>query len=316
VIGFLIRRLLWALVVLLAVGMITFLLVYALPTDPARAIAGPHANAESVARISAALGLDDPLPEQLTRYLGNLLHFDLGHSFQRNRDVVPILMERLPATAQLAVGGLVIELLIGLPLGVLAARRAGSRVDRAVTTAASIMVAAPSFLVGYLLINLLAFQPRVRLGLDIFPIGSYEPFDLRYLFLPALTLGLSGAAYYVRLTRSTLLDELSRDYVRTARSKGVPERAITWRHLFPNAVLPLLTQLGLDIGFFLGGVVVIEQVFGWPGIGRLAVESILAADVPLVMGTVLFATLAIVLANLAVDLAYALIDPRLRNRAE
>lgn len=315
-IGFLIRRLLWALVVLLAVGVVTFLLVYALPTDPARAIAGPHANAESVARISAALGLDDPLPEQLTRYLGNLLQFDLGHSFQRNRDVVPILVERLPATAQLAVGGLVIELLIGLPLGVLAARRAGSRVDRAVTTTASIMVAAPSFLVGYLLINLLAFQPRVRLGLDIFPIGSYEPFDLRYLFLPALTLGLSGAAYYVRLTRSTLLDELSRDYVRTARSKGVPEQAITWRHLFPNAVLPLLTQLGLDIGFFLGGVVVIEQVFGWPGIGRLAVESILAADVPLVMGTVLFATLAIVLANLAVDVTYALIDPRLRNQAE
>ncbi len=315
-IGFLIRRFVWALVVLLAVGIITFLLVYALPTDPARAIAGPHANAESVARISAALGLDDPLVDQLTRYLTNLLHFDLGHSFQRNRDVVPILLERLPATAQLAVGGLAVELLIGLPLGVLAARRAGSRVDRSVTTAASIMVAAPSFLVGYLLINILAFQPKIQLGIDIFPIGSYEPFDLRYLFLPALTLGLSGAAYYVRLTRSTLVDELSRDYVRTARSKGVPERAITWRHLFPNAVLPLLTQLGLDIGFFLGGVVVIEQVFGWPGIGRLAVESILAADVPLVMGTVLFATLAIVLANLAVDVTYALIDPRLRNRAE
>ena len=313
-IGFLIRRLVWGVVVILAVGVITFLLVYALPTDPARALAGPHANAESVASISAALGLDDPLPEQLFRYLGNLLRFDLGHSFQRNRDVVPILVERLPATLQLAVAGLFVELVIGLPLGVLAARRAGTKVDRAVTTAASIMVAAPSFLVGYLLINLLAFQPRVRLGLSIFPIGGYQSLDLRYLFLPALTLGLSGAAYYVRLARSTLLDELSRDYVRTARSKGVPERAITWRHLFPNAVLPLLTQFGLDIGFFLGGVVVIEQVFGWPGVGRLAVESILGADVPMVMGTVLFATAAIVLANLAVDVIYALIDPRLRNR--
>lgn len=312
--GFLIRRLAWALVVLLAVGVITFLLVYALPTDPARALAGPHANAASVARISAALGLDDPLATQLLRYLGNLTHGDLGHSFQRNRDVVPILVERLPATLQLALAGLAVELLIGIPLGVLAARRAGGYIDRAATTLASILVAAPSFLVGYLLLNLLAFQPRVRLGLDLFPIGGYHSLDLRYLFLPALTLGLSGAAYYVRLTRATLLDELSRDYVRTARSKGLDERTITWRHLFPNACLPLLTQFGLDVGFFLGGVVVIEQVFAWPGIGRLAVEAIVSGDVPLVMGTVLFATLAIVLANLAVDVAYALIDPRLRNR--
>jgi len=312
--GFLVRRLAWAVVVLLAVGVITFLLVYALPTDPARALAGPHANAASVARISEALGLDDPLHVQLLRYLGNLAQGDFGHSFQRNREVLPLLLDRLPATLQLAVGGLVLELLIGIPLGVLAARHAGALIDRAATTLASVLIAAPSFLVGYLLLNLLAFQPRVNLGIDLLPIGGYEPFDLRYLFLPALTLGFSGAAYYVRLTRATLLDELSRDYVRTARSKGLSERRITWRHLFPNACLPLLTQFGLDIGFFLGGVVVVEQVFGWPGIGRLAVESIVSADVPMVMGTVLFATLAIVLANLAVDVAYALIDPRLRNQ--
>ncbi|HYM52767.1 MAG TPA: ABC transporter permease [Candidatus Dormibacteraeota bacterium] len=312
--GFLVRRMAWALVVLLAVGVITFLLVYALPTDPARAIAGPRANAASVRAISEALGLDDPLPAQLLRYLGNLAQGDFGHSFQRNREVLPLLLERLPATLQLAVGGLVLELLIGIPLGVLAARHAGALIDRAATTLASVLIAAPSFLVGYLLLNLLAFQPRVNLGIDLLPIGGYEPFDLRYLFLPALTLGFSGAAYYVRLTRATLLDELSRDYVRTARSKGLSERRVTWRHLFPNACLPLLTQFGLDAGFFLGGVVVVEQVFGWPGIGRLAVESIVSADVPMVMGTVLFATLAIVLANLAVDVAYALIDPRLRNQ--
>lgn len=312
--GFLIRRLVWALVVLLAVGVITFLLVYALPTDPARAIAGPHANAASVAAISAALGLDDPLHVQLLRYLGNLAQGDFGHSFQRNREVLPLLLDRLPATLQLAVGGIVLELLIGIPLGILAAQHAGKLFDRAATTVASVLIAAPSFLVGYLLLNLLAFQPRVNLGIDLFPIGGYQPLDLRYLFLPALTLGFAGAAYYVRLTRATLLDELSRDYVRTARSKGLSERRITWRHLFPNACLPLLTQFGLDLGFFLGGVVVVEQVFGWPGIGRLAVESIVSADVPMVMGTVLFATLAIVLANLAVDVTYALIDPRLRNQ--
>jgi peptide/nickel transport system permease protein len=311
--GFLVRRLAWAVVVLLAVGVITFFLVYALPTDPARALAGPHANSASVAKISAALGLDDPIHVQLLRYLADLAQGDFGHSFQRNRDVVPLLMERLPATLQLALGGLCLELLIGIPLGILAARHAGALIDRASTTLASILIAAPSFLVGYLLLNLLAFQPRVNLGIDLLPIGGYKPLDLRFLFLPALTLGFSGAAYYVRLTRATLLDELSRDYVRTARSKGLSERRITWRHLFPNACLPLLTQFGLDLGFFLGGVVVVEQVFGWPGIGRLAVESIVSADVPMVMGTVLFATLAIVLANLAVDITYAVIDPRLRN---
>ncbi len=312
-IPYLARRVAWAGVVLVAVAVVTFVLVHVVPADPARAIVGPHATAESVARVRATLGLDDPFIAQLVRYLAGLAHLDLGHSYQRNADVLPLIAERVPATLQLALAGLAVEVAIGLPLGILAARRAGSVVDRAATLLSSILVAAPSFWVGLILLNLLAFQPRMHLGLDLLPIGGYRPFDLRYLALPAITLGVSGAAYYTRIARTAMLDELSADYVRTARSKGLSERRITWRHAFPNAALPLLTQFGLDVGFFVGGVVVVEQVFSWPGVGHLAVEAIVSADVPLIMGTVLFGTLAIVLANLAVDVVYALIDPRLRN---
>jgi len=148
---------------------------------------------------------------------------------------------------------------------------------------------------------------------EIFPIGGYKPFDLRYLALPAITLGFSGAAYYTRLTRTAMIDELTRDYVQTARAKGLRDRAILWRHAFRNAFGPVLSQIGLDLGFFLGGVVVVERVFSWPGIGKLAVDSIVTADVPLILGTVLFGTVCIVLANLAVDVAQVMIDPRIRR---
>lgn len=312
-IGFLLRRLTWAVVVLGAVGVITFALIHLVPADPARAIVGVHASAETVASIRKTLGLDDPLPEQLARYLAGAARLDLGHSYQRDRDVLPLILERVPASAQLAAGGLVIGLGMGVPLGVLAARRAGSSVDRGATVFASLMLAAPSFLVGYFLLYLLAYQPKRQLGIDLFPNGGYEPLDLRYLALPALTLGIGLAAYYTRIVRTTMLEQLRLDYVRTARSKGLTERRITWGHVFPNAALPLLTQIGLDLGFLLGGIVIIEQVFSWPGVGRLAVEAITQADVPLIMGAVLFATLVIVLANLAVDVIYATLDPRLRN---
>ena len=147
---------------------------------------------------------------------------------------------------------------------------------------------------------------------EIFPIGGYKPFDIRYLALPAITLGFGAAAYYTRLTRTAMIDELSRDYVRTAHSKGVGNRVVLWRHTFRNAFGPVLSQIGLDLGFFLGGVVVVERIFSWPGIGKLAVDSIVTADVPLILGTVLFGTLCVVLANLAVDIIQVIIDPRIR----
>ena len=191
-------------------------------------------------------------------------------------------------------------------------RTRGTWSDRAATLFTTILVAAPSFLVGYLLLYTLAFQPQVLAGVEIFPIGGYKPFDIRYLALPAITLGFAAAAYYTRLTRTAMIDQLTRDYLTTARAKGLPERTIRWRHAFRNALGPVLSQIGLDLGFFLGGVVVVERVFSWPGIGKLAVDSIVTADVPLILGTVLFGTLCVVLANLAVDVIQVIVDPRLR----
>jgi peptide/nickel transport system permease protein len=307
------RRLGWALVVLALVALATFALTYLVPADPARVIAGLRASTADVERIRHALGLDQPFLFQLGAYLLRLIRLDFGHSYVQNRDVLPLILDRIPATIQLALGGLAVGFAIGVPLGALAAAHRGSWVDRLATVVAVVLVAAPTFWIGYVLKNLLAFQPLRAWHVGLFPIGGYQPLDVRYLALPALTIGFGVAAYYTRLTRAMMLDEMSRDYVRTARAKGLAESRVRWRHAFRNALGPILTQLGLDLGVFLGGVVVIEQVFTWPGIGKLAVDSIKTVDVPLIMGTVLFGTLFIVLANIAVDVGNALLDPRIRR---
>ncbi len=310
-IGYVIRRVGWAALVLFAVTLLTFVLIYVLPADPARLIAGRQARPEDVAAIRHALGLDQPFPVQLATYVARILHGDFGHSYHQNIDVLPLLLQRFPATLQLAIAGLVMELLIGLPLGLVAAARKGTSSDRAATIITVTLVSAPSFWVGYLLLEVV-FQAHGA-GIDLFPVGGgYKPLDLRYLFLPALTLGFGGAAYYSRLMRTTMIEELRRDYIRTGRAKGVSETRLRLRHALRNGIGPILVQVGLDFGFFLGGVVVVEQVFSWPGIGRLAVESISTADVPLIMGTVIFGTVCIVIANLVIDVANAIIDPRIK----
>jgi peptide/nickel transport system permease protein len=310
VIGYIFRRLAWGVTVLLAVGTLTFLLAYVAPGDPARAIAGRNASAEAVEAIRVALGMERPLPAQMVEYLGGVIRLDFGTSYRLNRPVLDVVLERVPATAELALAGLLIALVIGLPLGMYSARRPGGPIDRLGIIATSFLVAAPAFWVGYMLLYALAFQPAVRWGIAIFPIGGYEPFDLRYLALPAITLGIGLAAYYARLMRTAMLDELHHDYVRTARSKGLTERRVAWRHAFNNALPPVLMQIGLDLGILLGGVVIVETVFSWRGIGRLAIDAVTQEDLPLLLGTVLFATLCIVVVNLVVDLAVAIIDPR------
>lgn len=309
-IGYLLRRVAWGVFVLLAVGAFTFVLAYVAPTDPARAILGRNATAEAVENIRVALGMDRPLPLQMLDYLLGVLHLDLGTSYQLNRPVLDLILERVPATVELAAGGVGVALLIGIPLGVRSASRPGGRADRIGIVATSVLVAAPSFLVGYVLLYLLAFQPTVLWGLAILPIGEYKPLDLRYLLLPALTLGCGLAAYYARLTRTALLDELHQDYARTARAKGASERRVVWRHALRNATPPVLTQIALDLGVLLGGVVIVEAVFSWRGIGKLAIDAVTQEDLPVLLGTVLFATMCIVVANLVVDVAVALIDPR------
>ncbi|HEY8846586.1 MAG TPA: ABC transporter permease, partial [Candidatus Limnocylindrales bacterium] len=245
---YILRRLVWGFAVLVSVGAVTFVLVYVLPADPARVIAGPRASADAVARISHQLGLDQPLVAQLVAYVGRAIHGDLGHSFSQNLDVLPLILQRFPATLQLALAGLFIELIIGVPLGLLAATRRNSIFDRGSTILSIVLVSAPSFWVGLLLIHYLGFLPHTMFGVDLFPIGGYKALDLRYLALPALTVGFAGAAYYTRLTRVTMLEELHRDYVRTARAKGLPESSVNWKHAFRNAVGPILTQIGLDFG--------------------------------------------------------------------
>src|SRR5262245_6491158 len=280
-IPYILRRLGWSVIVLLAIAIATFAITYILPADPARMIAGIRATPDDVARIRHALGLDQPFLVQLGGYLARLAQGDFGHSYIQNKDVLTLVLERFPATLQLALAGMIVALAIGLPLGVFAATRRGRWPDRASTLFTTVLLAAPSFLVGYLLLNFLAFQPQLLAHVEIFPIGGYKPFDLRYLFLPAITLGIAVAAYYTRLTRTAMLEELSKDYLRTAQAKGVTQRRVLWRHAFKNALAPVLGQIGLDFGFFLGGVVVVERVFSWPGIGKLAVDSIVTADVPL-----------------------------------
>jgi peptide/nickel transport system permease protein len=309
--GYILRRLVWGLAVLAAITLVTFFLSYVLPADPARMVAGPQARPEDVEAIRHALGLDRPFLAQLGTYIGNVLQGNFGHSFTENKDVLPILLQRFPATLQLAIAGLFVELAIGLPLGLLAASRKGSWFDRGSTTATIILVSAPSFWVGYLLLEVI-FQLN-RNHINIFPVGGgYKPWDLPSIIPPALAVGFGGAAYYQRLIRATMVEELHRDYVRTARAKGLPEERVQHRHALRNAIGPILIQIGLDLGFFLGGIVVIEDVFSWPGIGKLAVDSIAHADVPLILGTVLFATLCIVVANLFVDIVNAVLDPRIR----
>jgi len=307
------RRVAWGAVVLLVVTAVSFLLTFVAPGDPARAIAGMNARATDVARIRVALGLDRPPLDQLAAYYGRLLSGDLGHSFKLNVGVLDLILSRLPATIELAVAGLAFALLLGVPLGVAAARHPGGRADRLASIVSSVFISVPGFLLGLVMIYLFAFLPTQMWGVRLFTIGTtdYDPLNLHQLLLPALTLGLIASPFYVRVTRTSLLDELHHDYVRTARAKGLPERSVAWRHAFRNALVPIVSQAGLDLGFFLGGVVVIEAIFGWPGIGRQAVMAITGEDLPLLMGTVIFATLCVVVANIAVDVGQTFIDPRL-----
>jgi peptide/nickel transport system permease protein len=309
-VAYILGRLVWGAVVLLVVAAITFVLIFMVPADPVRSIVGMRASPAEVERVRATMGLDQPLLNQLGAYLFRAAQGDLGYSYHHRIEVLKLIVQRFPATLQLAGAGTVLALGLGVPLGVLGARRRGTRYDRLGNVISVAFLSIPAFLLGYMLIYLAAFRPLVAWHVDLFPIGGYEPWSLRHLALPALTLGATSAAYYTRLARSLMLEELRQDYVRTARAKGLRERRVTWRHAFRNALPSLVTQFGLDLGFLLGGVIVVEQVFGWPGIGQLAVNAITNDDVPLIMGTVLFGTFCIVVANLVADVAIALLDPR------
>ncbi len=303
-IGYVIRRLLWGIGVLFGVAVITFILRYLVPADPARIIGGIHATPQVLAGIRHRYGFDRPLPVQFVTYMGNLLHGDLGPSLSLGTDVTSTLLQRAPFTLELAVAGLLVELIVGIPLGVLSALRRATLADRAAVFVALCGLSTPSFWLGPVLLTIFAVHWR------LFPAGGAE--GAGALVLPAITLGLAGAAWYTRLIRSSMLDVLSSDYIRTARAKGLSWPHVIRKHALRNALTPVVTQIGLDMAYFLGGVIVVETVFGWPGIGQIAAIAIGNDDPNLIMGAVLFGAVAVVLANLIVDLCYAAIDPRVR----
>jgi peptide/nickel transport system permease protein len=338
------RRLLWALVIVIGVGTVAFFMSRMLPGDPTRMLLGPQARPADVAQARRIYGLDRPLlvqyglfwrrlahfgpappapppppggkaakpdPEHAScAHLGGGLHVDLGYSFRYSRPVVELIREKAPRSAELAIAALLTQALIGLAVGIVSARRRGSVWDQLLVGATLLGVSAPTFLLGLVLQYLLAY----RLGwLPYDGYGLTASDHLRSLVLPALTLGIFGAALYARLIREEMSSMLGADFVRTARAKGASELRVLVVHVLRNALVPIVTLLVLDLGTLLGGAVVTERLFRWPGMGQMAIDALVNRDGPVVFGTVLFSALAIVLASLLLDLVHVLLDPRLRR---
>ncbi|HTE45007.1 MAG TPA: ABC transporter permease [Gemmatimonadaceae bacterium] len=302
--AFILRRALLAIPTLFGVLVVAFLLLYVAPGDPVEAMVGERADSVTIARLRAQLHLDDPLPLRFAHYVGNAITGDLGNSYITNRPIVQDIRERFPKTLQLAGAAMLMATLVGVTLGVLSARRPGGIADRLALGIAYLGISFPVYWVGLLLILLFAVTLRWL------PPSGYG--SLRFLVLPALTLGMRSIAFLARMTRSAMLDALSADFVRTARAKGLTEWTVTVRHALRNALIPIITVLGLDFGAYLTGSILTETIFSWPGIGRYVVNAISRRDLPAIQGTVLFLSTVFVLVNLITDLAYAKADPRVR----
>jgi ABC-type dipeptide/oligopeptide/nickel transport system permease component len=297
-------RLLFALPALWLILTMVFLLAHIVPGDPVAQMLGEGARAEDLTQLRHALGLDLPLPVQYGRYLAGVLHGNLGESFRFQQPVLKVVAEHYPATLELAIVALLICALIGIPAGVLAAHKRGERTDHAVGVLTLFGLSVPNFALGPVLI---LFFSVVLGWLPVSGRGG-----ISHIVLPAFTLGAALAAILTRMVRTSVIEELSADYVRTARAKGVSESGVLFRHALRNALIPILTILGLQFGTLLAGTIVTESIFSWPGIGRLAVQAIGARDYPLLQGCILLIAVSYVFVNLLTDLVYALVDPRVR----
>ncbi|MES9946971.1 MAG: nickel ABC transporter permease [Candidatus Thiodiazotropha sp.] len=302
--GFIFSRLLSALLVMLGVVCLVFMLIHLVPGDPVDVMLGESAIAADREALRTSLGLDRPLAVQLSNYLQGVAVLDLGNSLHARQPVSALLASRIPATLELALAALVVTLVIALPLGILAAVNRGGMGDWGAMGFSMLGLSIPNFWLGPMLI--LCFS----LWLGWTPVSGRD--GLSSLILPALTLGTAFAAILARMVRSSLLEVLGEDFIRTARAKGLDETRVIWRHAMGNAWLPVITLLGLQLGALLGGAVVTEVVFDWPGIGSLMIESIQKRDYPVVQGCVLFISLAYVLVNTLTDILYGLVDPRIR----
>lgn len=298
------RRLLLLAPVLFGVVTLVFFLIHLIPGDPVDIMLGDHALPGDQEALRQALGLDRPVGEQYVRYLGGLLRGDLGRSVHSKRPVLDLILERFPASAELMVGAMAVALMVALPLGILAALRPGTWVDGLAMGISMGGVSIPNFWLGPLLILLFSVE------LGWLPIsGRGGPL---HLLLPAITLGTAAAAMLSRMVRTSLLEALHEDYVRTARAKGLSETRVVLRHALPNAAIPVITVVALEVGTLLSGAVITESIFDWPGLGTLLLDAITNRDYPVVQGCVLVIALIYVMANLVADLAYAWADPRVR----
>jgi peptide/nickel transport system permease protein len=320
-IPFIIRRLLWMVVLLLVISFLTFVIFYTLPAaDPATLRAGRQPSPELLATINHQLGLDRPWYIQYLKYLERLVfHFDFGYSFQNNVSVKEQIFDRLPATLALAVGGAAVWLLVGIPVGIISAIKRGTWMDRVAMGSALVAISAPVYWLGlvslYLFSKDLGKLPLFE-GQGAYPTSGNVFNDPAHvipaLFMPWCVLAASFAAVYARFLRGNLLETMSEDYIRTARAKGLRERAVVFKHGVRSAITPIVTILGLDLGILLGGAILTETVFNIPGVGRLAFDAIQKSDLPTVQGTVLMGAFFIIFLNLIVDIVYAFLDPRVR----
>jgi len=302
--AFILRRLLLAIPTLLGVLIVAFLLLYVAPGDPVMAMVGERADEATIARLRQELRLDDPLPVQFAHYVKGVATGDLGRSYITNRPIRSDIMERFPKTLQLAGAAMLIAATLGISLGILSARNPGGLIDRAALGLAYLGISFPVYWVGLLLVLLFAVTMR---WLPASGAGGWK-----YLVLPAVALGMRSIAFLARMTRSAMLEALNSDFVRTARAKGLSEKSVTLRHALRNALIPIITVLGLDFGSYLTGSILTETIFSWPGLGRYVVSAISRRDLPAIQGTVLFLSTVFVLVNLLTDLAYAKADPRVR----
>jgi len=310
--GYFFRRLLGTIPVMLVVAVFIFLMLRLTPSDPAAVIAGDNATTEQVAQIRTQLGLDRPMVEQFFIWSGKVLRGDLGESFFFKKTVASLIGERIEPTLSLALFTMVLAVLIAVPLGVLAAHRQGSWIDRIVMGFSVLGFSMPSFVVAYLLIYLFA------VWLNWLPVQGYQRIAeglggwVRGLVLPSLTLSVIFVALIARMTRTSMLEVLSEDYIRTARAKGQSARKVLFRHALRNAAVPIVTVIGLAVALLIGGVIVTESVFTIPGLGRLTVDAVLARDYPTIQAVILLFSFVYVMINLTVDMMYTLLDPRIR----
>jgi len=303
---YILKRLLLFIPTLLGITLITFILMQSLPGDPVTGMAGERANPETLARIRAELGQDRPLPLQYLGYLKLLAGGELGRSYYTNRKISDDLLQKFPNTVTLAVAAMFFASIIGINLGVFAAVKRGTNWDRLVTLLSVGGISIPVFWLGLALMLIFAFYLRWL------PPSGMGNGSLVFVILPAITLGTFSLSYIVRITRSSMLETLSQPYVAAARAKGLSETAVVLKHALKNALIPVVTLIGLDLGSYLNGAVLTETIFGWDGLGRYALDGILKRDYPVIMGVVLFGAVIFVTMNLLVDLSYHFLDPRIR----